>query len=323
MAKRIHVKSGRLEIKGLKFGKLLVLEDLPGIRNHSAWCRVRCDCGVERDMKSNFLTKTRGTNSCGCDSHHSRTTSRSCQWKGCGEMSSKFWMRIKANARKRGLEFLISMEDVWGLFEKQNQKCALTGETIRFGVKASDNGTASLDRKNPDLGYTLDNIQWVHKIINAMKWDLMENRLFELCNLVLSKEAGPPSEDCLVSPKSNQWLGFENISKKAWSNKIRSAKERELEFNLTIEEAWQLFLAQNGRCAVTGQKLYFGDRYSFSKIATASLDRIDSKKGYTLDNVQWTHSDINKKLKGSLSMEELVQWCAKISDYNNVSGGKL
>ena len=215
------------------------------------------------------------------------------------------------------------MENAWDLFEKQNRKCALTGETLRFGVSSKDNRTASLDRINPNLGYSLSNIQWLHKTVNAMKWDLMENRFFELCNLVLSKEDGPPSEDCLVSPKSKQWLGFENISKKAWSNKIRSARIRHLSFSLTIEDAWQLFLAQKGRCAVTGQKLYFGDRYSFSKIATASLDRIDSKKGYTLDNVQWTHSDINKKLKGSLSMEELVQWCAKISDYNNVSGGKL
>jgi hypothetical protein len=46
--------------------------------------------------------------------------------------------------------------------------------------------TASLDRINNSLGYSVDNIQWVHKAINRMKGS-MENKLFiKFCEEVVN-----------------------------------------------------------------------------------------------------------------------------------------
>ena len=47
---------------------------------------------------------------------------------------------------------------------------------------------------------------------------------------------------------------------------------------------------------------------------TASLDRIDSSKGYTKDNVQWVHKDINY-IKRDLSDSEFITLCKKVATH--------
>lgn len=48
---------------------------------------------------------------------------------------------------------------------------------------------------------------------------------------------------------------------------------------------------------------------------TASLDRIDSSKGYIEGNVQWVHKRINK-MKLDDSDTEFIEWCRLIADFN-------
>lgn len=45
---------------------------------------------------------------------------------------------------------------------------------------------------------------------------------------------------------------------------------------------------------------------------TASLDRIDSSKGYIEGNIQWIHKELNW-LKNDLDEMVLVDWCEKIT----------
>jgi hypothetical protein len=44
---------------------------------------------------------------------------------------------------------------------------------------------------------------------------------------------------------------------------------------------------------------------------TASLDRIDSTKGYLVGNVQWVHKDINN-IKQDYTVDELMKYCELI-----------
>lgn len=46
---------------------------------------------------------------------------------------------------------------------------------------------------------------------------------------------------------------------------------------------------------------------------TASIDRIDNDKGYTEDNVQLVHKDVNM-MRGSLDDEKFKQLCIKIAN---------
>lgn len=124
--------------------------------------------------------------------------------------------------------------------------------------------------------------------------------------------------DCRNRCISNKkWKGYQEISLDFWTAVQKSAAARNLNFDLNIEEAWDLFLKQERRCALSGIELYFSrskkrdrDRH------TASLDRIDSTKGYYLSNVQWVHKTINN-LKMNLTEQEFLNWCKLVTDFRN------
>lgn len=89
------------------------------------------------------------------------------------------------------------------------------------------------------------------------------------------------------------------------------ALRRNLEFSLTPKFLWELYETQQGRCALTNLPIVLTNSIKNQNvnwdIVTASLDRIDSTKGYTEDNVQWVHKEINR-LKNNYSLEELLYW---------------
>lgn len=89
---------------------------------------------------------------------------------------------------------------------------------------------------------------------------------------------------------------------------IRNAKERKIEFNISQEDIWNLFLKQNKKCALTGIELKFATCLKDEKEQTASIDRIDSKKGYTIDNIQIVYKIINI-IKNNLSQEDFIKLC--------------
>ena len=48
---------------------------------------------------------------------------------------------------------------------------------------------------------------------------------------------------------------------------------------------------------------------------TASVDRIDSTKGYLKGNVQWVHKSINQ-MKSNRTDEEFIALCKAVALYN-------
>ena len=85
-----------------------------------------------------------------------------------------------------------------------------------------------------------------------------------------------------------------------------------LEFDLTIEFLWNLFLKQKGKCALSGQQLTMPIK---KQKGTASLDRVDSKRGYMEDNVQWVHKDVNR-MKNAFDQDYFIETCERIA--NNI-----
>ena len=51
------------------------------------------------------------------------------------------------------------------------------------------------------------------------------------------------------------------------------------------------------------------------KERTASLDRIDSKLGYILGNIQWVHKQINE-MKMDLAEVDFLRWVKIIAEYH-------
>jgi len=115
-----------------------------------------------------------------------------------------------------------------------------------------------------------------------------------------------------IAIRNAHWTGFGEISGDYFSNIKRGAKARSLDFNITIEYIWDLFIKQNRECKLSGIKINLSPNLSREE-QTASLDRIDSKVGYIPENVQWVHKDINF-LKNKYSEEYLLKICKMISD---------
>jgi len=84
------------------------------------------------------------------------------------------------------------------------------------------------------------------------------------------------------------------------------AAKRNKEWNITSEYLYELYEKQNRLCALTGIPIQFSQKGigtpGAKDVSTASLDRIDSTKGYTPDNIQWIHKDVNKM---KMDLEEL------------------
>jgi hypothetical protein len=107
------------------------------------------------------------------------------------------------------------------------------------------------------------------------------------------------------------WRGVGEISGRLLSQIKNSAKIRKIRHSVSGEYLWELFLKQDRRCALTGEILVF-DSTHYDK-NTASLDRIDSSKGYVEGNVMWVHKHINL-MKHVFDLDYFVDLCEKIYD---------
>ena len=107
----------------------------------------------------------------------------------------------------------------------------------------------------------------------------------------------------------------ENISGNYWGTVKNGAKRRNLEFSITHKMVLQTLTEQNNKCALSGVPIEFSKnrqrRASTYKEQTASIDRIDSSKGYVEGNIQIVHKYVNL-MKLDHSTEEFIGWARKI-----------
>lgn len=95
------------------------------------------------------------------------------------------------------------------------------------------------------------------------------------------------------------------------SNARNRAKARGMPFDLTADFLHQLIAAQGGLCAISKLPLTWDADVSMNKqrlcrIDRASIDRIDSHRGYTQDNVQLVTDFVNR-LKKHHSLTEIYR----------------
>lgn len=120
---------------------------------------------------------------------------------------------------------------------------------------------------------------------------------------------------CANKPKKYE----EELSDCIWNKILRNAKKRNIQVNITKEEAYRLFLKQDRKCNLSGVNLKFSETGTEVNqgVGTASLDRIDSKKDYSLDNIQWIHKDINR-MKNIFDEEYFFKICRLIAEKNKI-----
>ena len=182
MKNQYQIRKLENNLIGKRFGNLTVISLLPQRKNRYRCWSCICDCGNKIKVTSNHL-KECNTTTCGCGRW--KRNSKSEYWKGFGEISLVYFNRVKRGASDRNFPFKITINQIWNLFLKQNRKCALSGIKLNFQTCESlRDGTASLDRIDNSKGYTIDNVQWIHKDINYMNKDFTQKQLFEYCKLI-------------------------------------------------------------------------------------------------------------------------------------------
>jgi len=93
----------------------------------------------------------------------------------------------KNRAKKKGRDFDLTFEEVWGLWKKQGARCAISGRL--FDLEYADSGPnpdgPSLDRIDSEKGYTLDNIRFVTYQVNTALSCFGEQSLIQLCKDIM------------------------------------------------------------------------------------------------------------------------------------------
>jgi len=193
----------RIDLTGSKFGRLTAISPGPDTRRKSgrldnSWV-CRCDCGnIVTVLTSNLGGNTK---SCGCLNFDTRSKrfkgnkySYNLQRKGTKNIKQTYFNSLKRNAIRGHKEFNITIDYMQELLESQMFKCALSGEDIimdpyntkkRFGV--GNLNTASLDRIDSSKGYTIENVQWIHKDVNRMKSDYPQQEFISWCKKIANK----------------------------------------------------------------------------------------------------------------------------------------
>lgn len=116
------------------------------------------------------------------------------------------------------------------------------------------------------------------------------------------------------------WKGYGDICGDYISILKRRYKDKYIDFDIDAKFLHDLLVKQNYKCALSGieiAKKTTKNNLNDPSENTASLDRIDSSKGYTKDNVQWIHKDINK-MKNSYNQQYFINICNKIAQQNPI-----
>lgn len=169
-------------IKNQRFGKLIAIDCEAPINpgDKSKWLCV-CDCGNKTISDITCLT----TGIIKCCKECSTGPGRK-NYYGNSVVSLSYFNDLKRGAIDRGIEWNVSLEDLEIQFKKQQGLCYFSKiELIPpvFSQKRKE-WTASVDRLDSDIGYVRNNVVWVHKDINRMKWHYEVEYFVELCKRV-------------------------------------------------------------------------------------------------------------------------------------------
>lgn len=117
----------------------------------------------------------------------------------------------------------------------------------------------------------------------------------------------------------DRYKKHEEIIGAVFTKLLSVARARNLEVapDVDLPYLYDLFINQNRKCALSNKELTLpkvGKDFS----ANASIDRIDSSKGYIRGNIQWVDKKINF-MKQEYSQHEFIELCKAVANHNQES----
>jgi hypothetical protein len=176
----VKIRNNTIDLVGQIINDIIVIKQLTSSRRESRENLCKCHCGREFTATNTELRQKRVI-SCGCIKRR-KSKEHHC-WKGHKDIPFSIWQSIKKRAESKNLDFNITIEYLWEIWENQEHKCALTGEILEFSSYYNKN-TASLDRIDSKKGYVIGNVEWVHSSINAMKQRYSKDYFINMCKKV-------------------------------------------------------------------------------------------------------------------------------------------
>lgn len=110
--------------------------------------------------------------------------------------------------------------------------------------------------------------------------------------------------------RAKQNSTIEGRAKIFLQNAKKSAAKRQQLFDLTVADVVDCWNAQESVCAYSGRKMTL----EAGKLNTVSIERIDSKIGYTCDNTILVCQAINR-MKSDFEFDEFYDLCRDVSQF--------
>lgn len=183
-------------LEGQRFSKWVVVSSNIVIE-HEAKVLCQCDCGTRALVSCYTILK--GTSTACTICSHAKSGKHRHSWKGIGDIPASRFKRIKNPLERQALA------ETW---IKSKGICALTGWQISI-----EDRTASPDRIDPSKGYTVDNIQWVHKHANISKNMFDMDHFITLCHAIVNQHPINPHKQYSDNVFGKQISGSESSSK--------------------------------------------------------------------------------------------------------------
>lgn len=131
-----------------------------------------------------------------------------------------------------------------------------------------------------------------------------------LCYAKKSLELHKTCKKCSNRKTNNCKRGLYNGIPITWFKKCKiSADMRGIPFELFIEDIYQMYIKQNGKCNLSGKEIIWAE---IGQKHTVSIDRIDSSIGYNINNIQLVHKDINF-MKASYHQDYFIEICSLVA----------
>jgi hypothetical protein len=124
-----------------------------------------------------------------------------------------------------------------------------------------------------------------------------------------------------IPKESIVWEHLKGINRRdkytGFREHIRRIHNRHKKIELTLDDLLEQWNKQNGKCIYSGVTLtnpISTRNYYNNPICTASLDRVDSSKGYTKDNIQFISYSMNY-MKNNMTHEQTIDLCKIICNF--------
>lgn len=139
-------------------------------------------------------------------------------------------------------------------------------------------------------------------------------------NVIMHREGRLKTDHLRRGSEPDEYTNFRYILK-ATKRSSRKSKSN----TLTLEDVKRVWVAQNGRCAYSGLSLvcptHSDTLQDTPQYLKASIDRIDSDKGYHADNIHIVSQTINYA-KNRMTHEEMIEFLSILRDSPHLSSSQ-